>query len=95
MNKGRWVYILANGAFGTLYLGVTNNLPRRLAEHRTAPPMSFTGRYHVHRLVWCEWHEDIGNAIQREKSLKRWRRGWKLDLITATNPDWEDMSGAQ
>jgi putative endonuclease len=93
MRTGGWVYVLANGAFGTLYIGVTNDLSRRLEEHRGPGGSGFTNRYRVVRLVWREWHDDITLAIQREKSLKRWRRQWKLDLITAANPRWDDLSG--
>ena len=92
MRKGGWVYILANGNFGTLYVGVTNDLARRVEEHRGWDRRGFTNRYRVSRLVWCEWHEDIPLAIQREKSLKRWRRQWKLDPITAGNPRWDDLA---
>jgi putative endonuclease len=88
--RGGWVYILTNHPFGVLYIGVTNNLLRRTWEHRQRTTESFTKRYYVTRLVYAEWHEDIRTAIQRETSIKRWPRAWKLDLITEQNPQWED-----
>ena len=94
MRQGGWVYILANRAFGTLYIGVTANLPDRLEAHRRSGPETFAGRYRVNRLVHAEWHDDIATAFQRETSLKRWKRQWKIDLITAANPLWEDRSGS-
>lgn len=92
MRKGGWVYIVTNAAFGTLYIGVTHDLSRRLAEHRDPGGTGFTHRYKASRLVHAEWHDDIVTAIQREKSLKRWRRAWKIDLIMERNPGWEDLS---
>ena len=92
MKKGGWIYIVCNQAFGTLYIGVTADLPRRLHQHRTGTG-GFTHRYHLSRLVYAEWHDDIATAIQRETSLKRWRRAWKLDLLTAGNPGWDDLAG--
>ncbi len=88
--RGGWVYILTNQPFGVLYIGVTNNLLRRTWEHRQRTTESFTKRYYVTRLVYAEWHDDIRTAIQRETSIKRWPRAWKLDLITEQNPQWED-----
>jgi putative endonuclease len=91
MEKGGWVYILAHKSQGTLYVGVTADLARRAHQHRSAATAGFTRRYNVHRLVWCERHEDIGDAIAREKSLKRWRRAWKVSLIERENPAWDDL----
>jgi putative endonuclease len=88
--QGGWVFILTNQPFGVLYIGVTNNLLRRTWEHRQRTTESFTERYYVTRLVYAEWHDDIRTAIQRETSIKRWPRAWKLDLITEQNPQWED-----
>ena len=88
--QGGWVYILTNQPFGVLYIGVTNNLLRRTWEHRQRTTESFTKRYYLTRLVYAEWHDDIRTAIQRETSIKRWPRAWKLDLITEQNPQWED-----
>jgi putative endonuclease len=88
--QGGWVYILTNQPFGVLYIGVTNNLLQRTWEHRQRTTESFTKRYYVTRLVYAEWHDGIRTAIQRETSIKRWPRAWKLDLITEQNPQWED-----
>jgi putative endonuclease len=86
-----YVYILASRRNGTLYIGVTNDLIRRVWEHREGLIAGFTKKYAVKMLVYYEEHGDIGFAIQRETSLKRWRRNWKLDLIEKTNPDWLDL----
>jgi putative endonuclease len=86
-----WVYILASGLGGTLYVGVTNNLIRRMHEHRMGLVPGFTKRYHVHRLVYFEPHTDIEAAIRREKGLKKWNRAWKVKLIEAQNPNWDDL----
>jgi putative endonuclease len=88
-----YVYILAGRRHGTLYIGVTNDLVRRVHEHRCHAVPGFTRRYHVERLVWFEPHDDIGAAIRREKSLKRWLRAWKVVLIEQTNPTWRDLYG--
>lgn len=86
-----YVYMLASQKRGTIYIGVTSSLGRRIPEHREGTGSRFTGQYGVRRLVWYEEHVDIGDAIQREKSLKRWKRQWKIDLIEKTNPDWEEL----
>ena len=86
-----FVYMTASKKGGTIYIGVTNDLNRRIPEHKEARGSGFTARYGVHRLVWYEEHFDIRDAIQREKSLKRWRRQWKIDLIETTNPDWNEL----
>jgi putative endonuclease len=93
MSKERsyWVYILASEISGTLYIGVTNDLGRRVYEHRKGLAESFTKKYHVHRLVYFEQHSDIEAAIQREKRLKKWNRSWKIRLIEETNPNWSDL----
>jgi putative endonuclease len=83
--------MLASRRHGTLYVGVTNDLVRRCWEHRAGLAEGFTRRYHVHRLVWFEHHEDIEAAIAREKRLKRWRRDWKIALIEEQNPEWSDL----
>ena len=85
------VYILAGARNGTLYVGVTNDLLRRVFEHREGVTPGFTQRYGVKRLVWYEEHGEIGAAIAREKAIKRWRRAWKLALIEAVNPQWLDL----
>jgi putative endonuclease len=86
-----WVYILASKLGGTLYIGVTNNLIRRVYEHRTDAVPGFTEEYQVHRLVYFEQFSDIENAIRREKRLKKWNRAWKIQLIENSNPNWDDL----
>jgi putative endonuclease len=86
-----WVYILASEPGGTLYVGVTNNLVRRVYEHREGLVEGFTKRYHVKTLVYFEPHETIAVALQREKNIKHWSREWKIDLIIAGNPGWRDL----
>ena len=85
------VYMLASRRHGTLYLGVTNNLPRRVHQHRTKDVKGFTAKYGVMRLVWYEVYEQITEAIAREKQLKKWHRDWKIRLIEEMNPEWEDL----
>jgi putative endonuclease len=85
-----FVYIMASRRNGTLYVGVTNDLVRRAAEHRNGAVPGFTKRYAVHRLVYFEAHDAIESAIIREKRLKRWRREWKRGLIEQRNPGWRD-----
>ncbi len=91
MDKQPAVYILANKRNGTLYVGVTSDLVKRIWEHRNNLVEGFTKRYGVHRLVWYECHETMESAIQREKRLKEWKRAWKLELIERLNPDWDDL----
>ena len=86
-----WVYILASKPRGTLYIGVTNAIIRRVDDHRAGTGSAFTRRYKVHSLVWFEEHADIRLAIQREKSMKEWPRAWKLNLIECDNPRWADL----
>ena len=86
-----YVYLLASRKHGTLYLGVTRNLVRRVYEHRTKPVASFTSRYGVYALVWFEIYDDVATAIAREKELKKWRRDWKIRLIEEQNPGWVDL----
>jgi putative endonuclease len=86
-----FVYILASKPRGTLYVGVTNDLVRRIYEHRTDVSEGFTKKYAVHDLVYFEDTENVEAAIAREKVLKRWRRDWKLALIERENPDWRDL----
>jgi putative endonuclease len=88
-----YVYILASDQNGTLYVGVTNDLGRRVDEHRSGMLPGFTRRYGVHRLVWYEAFERITDAIATEKRIKRWRRIWKLELIERGNPQWVDLAG--
>ena len=86
-----FVYILASQRHGTLYVGVTNNLVRRIYEHREKLIEGFTSQYNVTRLVWFDQTESIEEAITHEKRLKRWRREWKIELIEKNNPAWGDL----
>ena len=86
-----WIYILASKPGGTLYVGVTNDLVRRVYEHREGLAESFTKRYGIKMLVYFEPHETIEAALQREKNLKHWSREWKIELIIGSNPDWRDL----
>jgi len=85
------VYILASRRNGTLYVGVTNDLVRRVAEHRSNAVAGFVRDYGVYRLVFAELHATMPDAILREKRIKKWRRAWKLELIEAENPQWRDL----
>ncbi|ANY77806.1 GIY-YIG nuclease [Microvirga ossetica] len=85
------VYMLASGRHGTLYVGVTNDLARRIHEHKEKLIKGFTSQYGVTRLVWYETYERIDEAIAREKALKKWHRNWKIRLIEEMNPEWEDL----
>jgi putative endonuclease len=85
------VYILANKPYGTLYIGVTGDLLSRITQHREGVMEGFTKKYGVHRLVWFENFGDVTQAIQREKTMKKWRRQWKINTIEETNPHWEDL----
>ena len=83
--------MLASRRHGTLYIGVTNNLARRVAEHKAKLHPGFTQKYSVDRLVWYETYDRIDDAIAREKHLKKWRRDWKVGLIEEMNPEWLDL----
>jgi len=85
------VYIVASDQNGTLYIGVTSDIQRRAWEHRNGLVDGFTKKYHVHRLVYYELHEEMTSAISREKQMKKWRRAWKLEQIEAQNPGWQDL----
>ena len=91
MNRQPAVYILASKRNGTLYVGVTSNLVKRIWEHKNNMVEGFTKRYTVHRLVWYELHESMESALTREKRLKSWKRKWKLELIETKNPKWLDL----
>ncbi len=91
MNEGSYVYILAHKKNGTLYVGVTRNLVRRVYEHKTHLVAGFTRTYAVDRLVYYERHEVLLDAVTREKQIKKWRRVWKIRLIEEFNPDWRDL----
>ena len=86
-----WVYIMASRQNGTIYIGVTSDLQGRAYEHRTSTRPGFTSRYGCERLVWYERHDNIVEAIAREKELKKWRRAWKLYLIEGFNAEWDDL----
>jgi len=90
-NKRPAVYILANKRNGTLYIGVTSDLAKRIWEHQNNMAEGFSKRYGVHLSVWYELHETMESAIKREKQMKEWKRKWKLELIENTNPDWQDL----
>jgi putative endonuclease len=86
-----YVYILASGIGGTLYIGMTNDLVRRVYEHRLKTVKSFTEKYGIDRLVYFEQFDDAENAIKREKRLKKYNRAWKIRLIEELNPNWDDL----
>jgi putative endonuclease len=86
-----FVYILASRRNGTLYIGMTDDLARRVWEHRTGAVPGFTSKYGVKMLVWFELHESRETAFQRERQLKKWKRAWKLQLIEQLNPEWRDL----
>ncbi len=90
--KYYYVYILASKKNGTLYIGVTNHLIRRVYEHKNSLAKGFTKKYKVTQLVYYEDYNDIHNAIVREKQLKKWNRQWKIKLIEDMNPNWNDLS---
>lgn len=89
-----YVYILASERNGTLYTGVTDNLARRIWEHKHDLAKGFTEKYGVHSLVYYEQHQDIEQAISREKQMKKWKRYWKIKLINKMNPEWKDLYSA-
>ena len=91
MPKQPAVYILASKRNGTLYVGVTGDLVRRVWEHKQDLLEGFTRRYRVHQLVYFELHADMAEAILREKRIKKWNRAWKIELIEKTNPQWNDL----
>ena len=91
MSKQPCVYILASKRNGTLYTGVTGNLPKRVWQHKSGAVPGFTSRYGVKQLVWFEIHDTMEQAIIREKQIKEWQRKWKLELIEALNPEWRDL----
>ena len=93
MNKQPAVYILANKRNGTLYVGVTSDLIKRIWQHKNNVVKGFTERYSIHQLVWYELHETMESAIRKEKMLKNWKRIWKLELIEKSNPNWQDLYG--
>jgi putative endonuclease len=90
--KTYYVYILASKRNGTLYVGITNNLTRRIFEHKSGLIEGFTKKYLIDKLVYFESTTDVNDAILREKRLKKWKRQWKIELIEKSNPDWRDLS---
>jgi putative endonuclease len=86
-----YVYLLASQPYGTLYIGMTSDLPRRVWEHKNKVVEGFTKRHDVDRLVWYEAHDTQAAAVQREKQLKEWKRDWKINLIERENPHWTDL----
>ena len=91
MNRQPAVYILASKRNGTLYVGVTSDLVKRIWAHKNNMVEGFTKRYGVHHLVWLEIHDNMESAIKREKQIKEWQRKWKLELIESKNADWQDL----
>ena len=91
MNHNYYVYLLASQRNGTLYLGVTSDLVKRISQHKNDLAEGFTKKYGVKLLVWFEYHTDINEAILCEKQIKKWNRAWKIELIEAANPDWRDL----
>ena len=91
IQKYYYVYILASSKNGTLYIGVTSNLPQRIFEHKQHLVPGFTCRYNVDKLVYFERFDDVAQAIKHEKRLKEWKRNWKKDLIEKYNPEWRDL----
>ncbi len=89
--KKFYVYILCSKRNGTLYIGITSNLIKRVYEHKNKLIDGFTKKYNVHRLVWYEMYESADAAIQREKQIKKWKRWWKMELIEKDNPKWNDL----
>ena len=89
--KGGWVYIITNKPFGPLYVGVTNDIHRRMSEHKQRMCSGFAAKYGLTRLVYLERYEEILPAIQREKNIEHWPRAWKLNLIVGSNPTWDEL----
>jgi len=92
MEKQYYVYILASKKYGTLYVGITCNLARRIYEHKEHLIPGFTQKYHVNELVYYETHQNVYEAITREKQIKRWKRQWKINLIEERNPQWINLT---
>jgi putative endonuclease len=90
--KAPAIYILCNRPYGTLYIGVTSNLPSRITQHKTKAVSSFSNKYNLDKLVYFELFDVMYDAISREKQLKNWRRQWKVELIEQLNPNWRDLS---
>jgi putative endonuclease len=93
MLRTYYVYILASKRNGTLYIGVTNDLIRRIYEHKNDMTEGFTKRYRIHRLIYYEEFNNVNDAITREKRMKKWKRSWKIELIKSVNYEWRDLYG--
>jgi putative endonuclease len=91
MEKNFFVYMLASQKNGTLYIGVTSDLPKRVWEHKNKVVEGFTEKYDVDKLLWFEQHDNAESAITREKQMKEWKRDWKIKRIAEMNPDWNDL----
>jgi len=91
MERQPAVYILASERNGTIYIGVTSDLPKRIYQHKNDSVDGFTRKYRVHRLVYFELYADMVSAITREKQLKKWNRAWKVEVIEEKNPEWNDL----
>lgn len=92
MNQQYYTYIITNKKDGVLYIGVTNNIERRITEHKRGSTKGFSKRYNLDKLVYFETHQYINDAIKREKNMKKWKREWKIKLIEKNNPNWEDLA---
>ena len=92
MAYGGWVYVMTNKPRGVLYTGVTADLLQRVHQHKSGTGSQFCKRYNLDKLAYAERHERIEEAISREKAIKAWKRGWKIELIEGTNPEWADLS---
>ncbi|UOY05406.1 GIY-YIG nuclease family protein [Muricauda sp. SCSIO 64092] len=92
INHQYYVYILTNKKNGTLYIGISNDLERRIWEHRNKLVEGFTKKYSLNRLVYFEQYQYVNDAILREKRLKKWKRQWKINLIEEENPEWNDLA---
>ena len=91
MRKNYYIYILASCKNGTLYIGITNNLKKRVYEHKNGLMEGFTKKYNINNLVYFEIYNCVNSAILREKRIKKWRRTWKIKLIQSMNPEWNDL----
>jgi putative endonuclease len=89
--KGGWVYFMSDRYRGAIYTGVTADLPFRISQHREGRGSAFCRKYDLKRLVYMEWHDEIEDAIRREKAIKKWRRAWKIELIETMNRGWFDL----
>ena len=89
--RGGYVYIMADRYRGTLYIGVTSDIAARVVQHREGNGASFVNRYDLHRLVYVEHHDEIEDAISREKAMKKWNRAWKIRQVEEQNPEWHDL----